>query len=581
MTVGEHPVGWREHLAGFLLGAAYVALLLPTSADLAMSRDESFYVSAADNHAGWYRQLFEDSDVAFEDAAIHRGFSYNSEHPALMKTLFAFSAMANEAWELFPQPSMAYRFPGMVTAGLLLWLILVFGARAFGPTAGAFGAAAFALMPRIFYHSHLDCFDIPITFMVMLVAYCYWRALDSPKWAIWTGITFGLALATKHNSWLLPGIFLVHWLWTLAGERRARKRGEPARVGTFPWWLVAMVLIGPAIFVGSWPWLWSETLPRIGSYMSFHFGHEYYNIVYFGETYFRPPFPKSLPYVLIFFTVPLGTVALALGGLGCRLRAILPPWLAARIWKDGRVAPDRRATDVLLAGLLLAPIVVYLLPTTPIFGGTKHWFPAYPPLCIFAGLGFVRLVEASRTFLEPRLPRAVPYLPAAVAAAMLLPAAIETVHSHPFGLSHYTYAAGGVPGAADHGMNRQFWGFTTGSIAGYFREQLPDGGRVYVCDQTPGSWEMMQRDGMIPDNIRPSGDIVHSDFSMVHHEDHFAEVDYQAWVAYGSVQPSHVLTYDGVPIITVYANPRQLERARRRREERAQGIGGSKRGPVR
>jgi len=39
----------------------------------------------------------------------------------------------------------------------------------------------------------------------------------------------------------------------------------------------------------------------------------------------------------------------------------------------------------------------------------------------------------------------------------------------------------------------------------------------------------------------------------VHHEAHFREVDYQAWVSVGSVQPVHVLRYDGVPIISVYA----------------------------
>ena len=33
------------------------------------------------------------------------------------------------------------------------------------------------------------------------------------------------------------------------------------------------------------------------------------------------------------------------------------------------------------------------------------------------------------------------------------------------------------------------------------------------------------------------------------------QVDFQIWTVYGDLRPAHVLTYDGVPIITVYRNP--------------------------
>jgi hypothetical protein len=51
-----------------------------------------------------------------------------------------------------------------------------------------------------------------------------------------------------------------------------------------------------------------------------------------------------------------------------------------------------------------------------------------------------------------------------------------------------------------------------------------------------------------------------ADLVLVHHEEHFNMVDYQAWVAYGSVRPAFVLRYDGVPIISVYENGGQAER---------------------
>lgn len=562
--------GWRDHLVGLLLAVTYVALLWTTSYGLGMSRDESFYIDAATSYGRWYQQFWEDPSAALEPDVLERGWRYNYEHPALIKTMFALSWLADEAWDLYPLPTLAFRFPGMLLSGLLLWLIYIFGARLFGRPAGAFAALAFALLPRPFYHAHLDCFDVPITLMVTLVAYCYWRSLTERRWAIWTGVAFGLALATKHNSWALPGIFLIHFLWTVAVERRARAGGAPPRVAYAPWWLLSMVVIGPLVFVGTWPYLWDQTLERIGRYVSFHLRHDYYNIVYFGHTYFEPPFPVSVPFVLTLFTVPLTTLALFFFGLGPRLRAVLPRRWAERAWPRGAVTADRACTDVLLLGLLLAPMVMIALPSSPIFGGTKHWMPSYPILVIYAGLGFARLVEHVRGWLGDRVPRARYAAPAVVAGLLLAPSVLETEHSHPFGLSHYTLAAGGVPGAADHGMNRQFWGFTTGSVTGFLNERMPERGRVYICDTTPVAWRMLQEDGLLAEHIRPSGSMLDSDYALVHHEDHFAEVEFQAWVAYGSVQPAHVLTYDGVPIVTIYENPRMRARAQ-----------GSNRGPVR
>jgi hypothetical protein len=140
---------------------------------------------------------------------------------------------------------------------------------------------------------------------------------------------------------------------------------------------------------------------------------------------------------------------------------------------------------------------------------------------------------------------------------LLAPAALETAHSHPFALTHYGFAAGFVPGAADRGMNRQFWGFTTASLVDFLTERLPNGGRVYVCDTLPRAFTMLADDGLLPASIRPSTDIATSDLALVHHEHHFAEVDHQIWSLWGSVRPVHVLTYDGVPIISVYENPKR------------------------
>ena len=530
----------RDHAIGAALCIAYVALLLWTAPDLAMSRDESFYAHAAKGYATWMTELVTEPSSALTQASIDRAWRYNWEHPAWMKLTFAWSWLAQKHLGLFPRDSLAFRFPGMVTAGLLLWLIYAWGASVMSRRGALFAAIAFALMPRVFYHSHLDCFDVPIAFFVTLTAYAYWRALADSRWVPIVGLAFGLALATKHNSWILPGIFLIHFAWLRSDQARAA-RPERASIR----WLVSMLVLGPAVFLATWPWLWHDTWSRIAGYVGFHLRHVHYTYQFLGVSYFGPPLPVTVPFVMTLFTVSLPILALAIVGVVYRRNELRPSW---------RVEPGdalSRRADVLWLGCLLAPLLAIALPTSPIFGGTKHWLPAYPFLALFAGWGLLAVTERAElaAWSGRRWPSWV------FAAFCLLPSAVQTAHSHPFGLSHYMPIAGGVPGAADLGMNRQFWGFTTGSLVPWLVEQLPDGGSVWLCDTTTGAWAMLQADGIVPRNIRAAASMNEADFALVHHERHFAEVDYQAWVAYGTPQPAYVLRYDGVPIISVYENP--------------------------
>ena len=52
-----------------------------------------------------------------------------------------------------------------------------------------------------------------------------------------------------------------------------------------------------------------------------------------------------------------------------------------------------------------------------------------------------------------------------------------------------------------------------------------------------------------------TADMASANYVLVHHELHFREVDYQAWVAFGTTRPAYVLTFEGVPIVSVYRGP--------------------------
>ncbi len=121
-----------DQLVGAALCVGYVMVLVWTAPDLALSRDESFYAHAAKDYGAWVAELLTDPGSAFGRERIDRAWDYNWEHPAWMKLTFAWSWLAHQKLGLFSSESLAFRFPAMLMAGLLLWLIYAWGAVTMG-----------------------------------------------------------------------------------------------------------------------------------------------------------------------------------------------------------------------------------------------------------------------------------------------------------------------------------------------------------------------------------------------------------------------------------------------------------------
>ncbi|RYZ02518.1 MAG: glycosyltransferase family 39 protein [Myxococcales bacterium] len=496
----------------------YLALLLATSASLGFMRDEGFYFQAARVYGDWLELLGRSPAEALSRAVLDRHWSVNHEHPSLLKLLFALSNRLFSGW--FSQTSTSFRFPAMVLSSLAVAVTYDWGRRALGRSAGVVAALSFAFLPRVFFHSHLACFDMPVCALWLLTVYVYSRSLTSPSWAwaLGAGIAYGLLLDTKHNSWLLPLVLGAHFLVT-----RSRK---------IPKAWPCMLLLGPALCFALWPWLWHDTFARLREYALFHTGHEYYNMEFLGRTYWKPPMPRAYAPLMTAATVP--AVTLVLAGVG------VARWLASE-----------RRSDFALWGLCIAvSYAPWLSSGTPIFGGTKHWLTAYPFVCLFAGLGFSRVVAAVRSA-TPRVAH-----PALLGACVVAPPLVMALHAHPFGLSAYTPLVGGAPGAASLGLNRTFWGYTTQSLAPLVNSRAPRRGTVYVHDTALASFAMLQRDGRLRRDLRGSLDIALSDVALYHHEPHMSRVEHQIWLTYKTTAPEAIATFDGVPVAWGYARPR-------------------------
>jgi hypothetical protein len=593
-------LGLGDALIAVAFAAAYVALLLSTVGDLGYARDEGFYFVAANRYAAWFQQLFAGPRAALDQKVVDAAWSMNHEHPSLIKSLFALSNLVlQKRLGLFAMEGTSYRFPTMVLSGAGVALVYAWGTQARDRAAGVSAAVLFAMLPRYFYHAHLACFDAPVVTVWALCAYCYWRSLrdGGALWPIVTGVVFGLALDTKHNAWFLPIVCVAHAIavqlrgWVVGPDAAAAElpaEGAQPRVAgrRAIAALVAMAALGPLVFFALWPWIWRDTLSRLREYASFHLNHEYYNMEFLGRNYWTPPMPRTYAFVMTAATVPTVTLALFIAGLcagardrlrypnaraAMRLTASGDPRSAARAVhaRGARVRPPAGdpAGTVLLWFLSIAAMYgAWLSPRTPIFGGTKHWMTAYPFVALFAGAAFSGAVrrargalaaglgEARRRGFGARVARG-PALAAVLGAAVVAAPIAETLHAHPWALSSYTPLVGGAPGAATLGMNRTFWGYTTGAVAGYLNEHVPPRGTVYIHDTAGPAWDMLARDGRMRRDIRGVWSIAGADFGLYHHEKHMLGQAYQAWIAYGTSRPDEIAGLDGVPVILVYRDP--------------------------
>jgi len=560
-----------------------VLWLLAVEGKQGIGRDEAQYFRAGERYWGWFEsgwQNLRDGHFGrtFSRAGIDAFWGDNPEHPPLMKTLYGISwrmfhrchctgptrglhpvpvAGKHVTIPLFARESSAFRFPAVLMAGFGVALTYLFARRFLGRTAAGAAAVLAIAQPHYFFHAQISCFDAPITTMALLVGYAYFRSLRSRRWGILCGVFYGLAFATKLNAWLMPFFLLAHYAWLFIKDRRQGNKPRPA------WAFLSMATLGPLVFFALWPYLWPDPATRLQGYFRRHLDHEHYNFEYLGRNWNLPPkdwdlrlLRTTFPFVSTFFTVPATTLALAVAGgvaLGRRRRKE----------EDGdegaiREGPDTElAPGIFLATQIFGPMCVLAVPTAPIFGGVKHFLPAVPYLSICAGIGLRWLTQVvSRLVVEPRVQRA---LPAAVAAVVCLPAVVETQRSHPDGLSHYNFFAGGFAGGASLGMNRQFWGYSVLPILPWMAAHAPRSGAIYWHDVLGDAILMYERDGRLPVGIgnlgADEGAIPRSDLGIVIHEKHFTVFEGDFWTPYGTTQPAYVRTREGVPLVTVYRRP--------------------------
>jgi 4-amino-4-deoxy-L-arabinose transferase-like glycosyltransferase len=590
------------------LGVLTFFVLWATERPVGFVRDESVYFAAAEQFARWWSLLFHRPAAALSDAVITQAFDFNHEHPMLMKSLFGWSHATFHQSLGWVRPAAGFRLPAFAVAACIPALIHAWGSVLWGRRAGLFAALSFFVVPRHFFHAHLSCFDMPVATMWLLVVYLFWRAEEDLRLAPWAGVAFGLALATKHNAFFLPVVltpFGVLAAWRVAGEEgkrvlvrmgeaavgflaylalllavqgrdglvqswqllspqtlgvvalvvglatlalRLRAREPPAFLKVAP--LVAMGLLGPVVFYVHWPWLWHHPVDRLAWYFDFHATHVHYAWTYLNVVLRAPPFPLLYVFVVTALTLPVSLllpIGVGLGRSVLRSLGDLVPALGRRFGRGG-------ATEWLLAVNALWSILLISYPTVPHFGGVKHWLPSMPFLALLAGREFDRAAAGLSSVLR-LTPRRAILASVGLGAVVLLPALTLTVHVHPYGTSAYGELAGGIPGAASLGLQRQYWSNNVTGVLPWVDANARSGARVWLHEVNGLSFRDYQRNEMLRKDVMPVGGPEDADLAAIQYHQEFREQEVLVWQAFGTTIPSMGLYLDETPQVVVYRRP--------------------------
>ena len=153
-----------------------------------------------------------------------------------------------------------------------------------------------------------------------------------------------------------------------------------------------------------------------------------------------------------------------------------------------------------------------------------------------------------------------PRLLATVAAWLLvalvaLPSARATREVHPHGTAYYNELIGGLPGAADARMQRQFWGGATRDGLEAVNRRAPKGARIWFHKCAWTSFVMYQREGWFRRDLSYAGTPKGSAMGFYHHQKDHDDYELECMAEYGVKSPVMQMSIEGVPMLSVYQRP--------------------------
>lgn len=543
----------------FLLGTWAPAL---TATSIGYTYDEFVYAGEASRVAAWFREIAADlrTGRGLEWASrevVDTYWSSKDMQPSLVKLM---SVASVPVFSHVVAAFAAARSASFLFFGLTLTLTFLLGRELAGRSAGLSAALGLLFMPRVFGHAHLVALDTAVSSMVLASTYSAWKLLEKGTWwrVVCLGLTFGLALNAKINALLVVPVVCIWWAGELA--LCVRRREEPGSMAAksveesaspvvmtagsrnaWPKLLLALFVVGPLVFVATWPWLWHDTVRHAVGYFRFHFTHYPVAVTYFGRNYSYAPW--HYPFVMTGITTPPSLLVMGVAGLvGAVMR-----------WR--KTNPAHRLVFLSAVG----QVALFALPHTPKYNGVRLFLPAFPFLSLLGGVAFAAMVQRLCSWVK-RLEAARPLAGSSrmaalvLGAVLLMPGLYSVLDTHPFELSYYNGLIGGLPGAVRRGFEPTYWGDTYLQGLDFLNEKAPPGGVVHVWPVGVDSYlRFYQNIGALRQDLVITSDdrkLRSADFVIFHTRQ--SEMGTMAKRLLQFQRPAFAVKLHGVPLLVIY-----------------------------
>lgn len=346
----------------------------------------------------------------------------------------------------------AARLTSSAALALTVVLMVLFASRRYGTSTAIMAAVLFLLMPRVVGHSRIASLETLTTlawFAAMLPLLTWWTGSRPPTvtQAGISGLLWGVLMLVKIQSVFLPPVITIY------------------AFALFRWRafvpLSIMAVIGLAVFFCGWPWLWLDPIKNTLSYLMSTKERLTVNNWYLAFRYLDKATPWHYPFVISAATIPLHTCC-------CMLLRGVQRHLDTVEW--------------LLVTSIAVPMLVFAIPGTPVYDGTRLFLVVMPAVAILGARGFTILLAGVRLGspeeVRPETKRHLSRPLALLAGILLLIDAVATVPKlGPFAIDSYNNAAGLVNPEAET-FESSYWG---DALNGEFWQQVPEGSTVAVA----------------------------------------------------------------------------------------------------
>jgi len=441
---------FREHPILILL-IINIAIGLFTFRDYGLSWDEPLFYDYANalgyaySPAEWFSGNFNLENAFGASASDHanRGPAYIVIAHPIISLLESFGLDNASAWHL----------ANFLTFQLGVYLLYRLAKKWMSQSAALTTAALFAWQPLLWGHAFVNPKDPP--FLVFFIG----------------ALCLGLEMvdSISENSRLkIAKVFVAAFFLGVAASIRvlgplagllvgiyALSQIKRMTVPTFIKYYLSYIIITILVALITWPYLWTNPPQKFIEVFGFMSANPtQLNVLFNGQVFRAYELPRRYLPILLGFTLTepvwiLFTIGLVIG-----------------FWKSNN---QQRFTLALVLLWFLIPATYVILQKPPMYDGFRHFLFMLPPVFIFTGFVFEKLIISIKAQV----------VSAILIAVLLAPGVYGSYQLHPYEYSYYNSFAGGI-GGAFRKYETEYWLTCYREAVLEFNAKAPDGSRLFV-----------------------------------------------------------------------------------------------------